>query len=340
MYQVENLYLQFPTNLLPAMKRVFKILGVFLILIVILFVYINLSYQVDFTEDYPVHELSIEYTPERITHGEYLAYGAAHCATCHVPLEELPRIESGEKLPLKGGMEFTLPPATLRAPNITPHETGIGNMSDGELYRMMRYNILHDGTTTIELMPFATMSDEDIYSIIAFLRSQPPVENTIEPTEWSGLGKVIKAFALKPIDDGKAEHPPVEKSVSVEYGQYLAASVANCRGCHTERDLKSGAFIGPEYAGGFTFEPSPETRGWSFTSPNLTPDEETGVMSGYTKERFISRIKEGRVHATSPMPWGTFNTMDTTDLEALWMFLSQLEPVHNEIAQVATPPVE
>ncbi|NVK03637.1 MAG: cytochrome C [Flavobacteriia bacterium] len=323
------------------MKIILRIIGVLAVIVIALVVFIQLTYDVDFTEEYPVNEdLSVEITPERVAHGEYLAYGPAHCASCHIPMEDLQAIDNGEKRPLIGGFELTLPPATLRAPNITPDvETGIGGLSDGELYRMMRYNVMHDGTTTIELMPFATMSDEDIYSIIAFLRSQEPVHNVVEPTEWTMMGKAIKRFALKPLDDGLDEHPEVEKAVTVEYGEYLAESVANCRGCHTERDLKSGKYIGPFYAGGFNFEPSPETQGWSFVSPNLTPDE-SGVMHGWNESAFYARMKAGRSHMTSPMPWGTFSRMDSTDMSALWLFFSNLEPVENDIEQIAFEPEE
>lgn len=322
------------------MKVLLKGIGVLLVLIVAFGLFIQLSYQQDFSEEYPVNEdLKVETTAARIAHGEYLAYGPAHCATCHVPVDKIAAVEAGEKVAMIGGGELTLPPGILRAPNLTPDpETGIGNLSDGELYRMLRYNIMHDGTTTIELMPFSTMSDEDIYSIIAYLRSQEPVHHEVAASDWTFLGKALKRFVIKPIDDGKSEHPPIQKGANIAYGKYLAESVANCRGCHTERDLKSGAFTGPEYAGGLHFDPSPETQGWAFNTPNLTPCEKTGIMKGWSKEAFMQRIRNGRTQAGSPMPWGTFSRMDSTDLEALWLFLSSLEPVENSIEQIAFAP--
>lgn len=323
------------------MKTLLRIVGVIAVLVIALILFINLTYQVDFTEEYPVDEsLTVEVTPERVAHGEYLAYGPAHCAHCHISLDQLEAAERGEHVALSGGFELNLPPATLRAPNITMDvETGIGGLSDGELYRMLRYNVLHDGTTTIELMPFSTMSDEDIFSLIAFLRSQDPVKNEVAPTEWSMIGKAIKRFALVPMDDGLESHPVVERAATAEYGEYLAASVANCRGCHTQRDLKSGAFTGPEYAGGMTFEPTPESQGWQFVTPNLTPDK-TGIMYGWDESTFFTRMKSGRVHMTSPMPWGAFAQLDSTDLGALWQFFSTIEPVEMHVDQIAFEPAE
>lgn len=320
------------------MRLLLKALGVLAMLIIILVLFIQFSYKVDYSAEYPVEELNIEYTSERIAHGEYLAYGPAHCASCHIPFESIPDVAQGKKVDMIGGFSFTIPPATLYSTNLTPDpETGIGNLSDGELYRMLRYNIKHDGTTTIELMPFSTMSDEDIYSIIAFLRSQKPVHNEVPASDWHFLGKALLKFAIKPIDDGKDEHPVIEKAVTEEYGQYLAASVANCRGCHTERDLKTGAFVGQEYAGGFIFEASPETQGWVYTSPNITSG---GLLKDWDENMFIDRILNGRTHMTSPMPWEPFARMDSTDLRALWKFLSNVEPSDNVIEQVAIPPAE
>ena len=69
----------------------------------------------------------------------------------------------------------------------------------------------------------------------------------------------------------------IEKGVTVEYGEYLAYAVANCRGCHTERNMETGEYIGEEYAGGLQFGPDNLTNGDVFNTPNLTPDIETGI---------------------------------------------------------------
>jgi len=38
--------------------------------------------------------------------------------------------------------------------------------------------------------------------------------------------------------------PAPEPDSTAAYGKYLAESVANCRGCHTNRDMMTGAYIG------------------------------------------------------------------------------------------------
>lgn len=188
-----------------------------------------------------------------IAHGKYLVYGPAHCSGCHVSINQMARIDAGEELPLIGGFEFTLPFGKLYSRNITmDRETGIGNISDGEIYRMMRHNIRRDGAVTPELMPFSNMSEYDIQSIIAYLRTTEAVYYEVPENELNLVGKTVFKFLIKPSVPLEAVSNKIEKGVTLEYGKYLAESVANCRGCHTARDMGTGVYIGPVYAGGFT----------------------------------------------------------------------------------------
>ena len=61
-------------------------------------------------------------------------------------------------------------------------------------------------------------------------------------------------------------------------------------------------------------------------------------MAAWTEETFIQRFKKGRVHKGSPMPWGAFSRMDTTELQALYRFFQSLEPVENPIEQIVFGP--
>ncbi len=324
------------------MKRVFLI-AVTAIIVVIAFgyIYISSSWRTDFSDAFPVKEIEINPTQEMIEHGKYLVYGPAHCADCHTPMEQRSRLANGEKLPLIGGFGLEIPFGTIYAPNITPDkETGIGNFTNGELYRMMRHNIRRDGRATIEFMPFANMSEYDVYSIIAFLKSQPAVKNSVPETRYNFLGKVFSKFVFKPTLPNGVPLEFVEKDTTAAYGKYLAESVANCKGCHTARDLKTNKFIGPDYAGGMHFEPSNHTEGWQFFTPNLTPDEATGAMFLWTEEQFIQRFKTGRGFPTSPMPWEAYKSFDDNDLKALYKFFSSLEGIANKEAGKVIPPKE
>ncbi len=56
------------------MKTLLRIVGILVGLILVFVLYIQLSYQVDFSDEYPVDEnLTVVITEERVIHGKYLA---------------------------------------------------------------------------------------------------------------------------------------------------------------------------------------------------------------------------------------------------------------------------
>lgn len=326
------------------MKTLIRILKWLLILIValiaIVFIYVQLSWNKKFEAPYPEFKASSD--SAIIARGKHLAYGPAHCGTCHVPMNKIEDVENGEIIPLSGGWELTIPPGTFRAPNLTPDkETGIGNFSDQEVARVLRHMVGKDGKCIFPFMPFAELSDEDLIAIISYLRSQPAVNHAVPSTSLSFLGKALMTFGvIKP--EGTKGNPPksVQIDSTAEYGKYLANSVANCNGCHTERDLKTGAFVGRPFAGGTVFPPDVFSEGKTYVSPNITPDLETSIISQWTEDAFIARFKKGRVHKGSPMPWGAFSRMDSLELKAIFRYLQTLEPVKKKIKQVVYEPGE
>jgi len=324
------------------MKKIFLgILAVLIVAILAFVLYVQNAWK-NRVFDAPYPDIKASTDSALIERGRYLAYGPAHCATCHVPMDKVRDVEEGLQIPLSGGWELELPLGTFRAPNITPDmETGIGKLTDGEVARVMRHSIGADGRFIFEFMPFQNMSDEDLIAVISFLRSQPPVRHEVPRSEYSFLGKAL--FSLMKVQPtGPSGTPPktVPREVSAEYGKYLAYSVANCYGCHTERDLKTGAFTGKPMAGGLLFEPDPFSEGYAFVTPNLTPARNTGIMYSWSEDAFVSRFKAGRIHRGSHMPWGAFSRMDEDDMRAVYRYLRSIEPVENKIEQIVFAPGE
>lgn len=322
-------------------KIVLRVVGVLVLLIGAFAVYIQFSYNKKFNDTpYPTN-IKASADPAVIARGKYLVYGPAHCASCHTDKGQEAVVDQGQEVPLAGGFEIHLPLCVLRPRNITPDkETGIGNLTDAEIARTLRYNVNSKGEALIPVMPFNDMSDEDMIAVISYLRAQAPVKHEVKPTEYNFLGKAIKFFLIKPTMPNGTPPQMVTRDSSAAYGKYLATSVANCYGCHTERDLKTGAFIGKPFAGGFIFEPSEESNGWEFVSPNLTPDNETGRIAAWDQAAFCKRIHSGRVFKNSPMPWGPFSRMDESDMKAIHNFLRSVEPVNNKIEKTAYQPGE
>ena len=166
----------------------------------------------------------------------------------------------------------------------------------------------------------------------------PPVKNQVKPSELNPMGKVVKAFVIRPVGPSEEILSSITPDSSIAYGRYLANNIANCRGCHTARDLKTGAFIGPDFAGGMHFTDDPGLKG-EFWTPNITTDRETSIMASWSEELFIKRIRTGRVYETSPMPWGPLLNLTDADLKAIYRYLRTLPPVHNEIKTVYQPQV-
>ncbi|HYW93960.1 MAG TPA: c-type cytochrome [Bacteroidales bacterium] len=320
------------------MKKVLlALLAVIVIVVAGAFVFVSIKWKKPFEAPYP--ELKASTDPALIARGAHLAYGPAHCIDCHATPGTGQSFKRGAIVPLTGGLEFVIDPGTFRTPNLTPDkETGIGDLTDAQITRAMRYSVKHDGSYMVPFMPFQNLSDEDVVAILSFLRSQEPVKHKVQPSEFTFLGKALLAFgALKPEGPVGTPTKSVVPDTTAEYGSYLAHSVANCFGCHTNRDLKAGKFTGEPFAGGFKFDDA-MTRGYVFKTPNLTPDKETGIMTAWDKTTFINRMHNGRVYETSPMPWEAFARMDDTELKALYAYLHSLTPVRNDVGKIVLPP--
>jgi mono/diheme cytochrome c family protein len=257
-------------------------------------------------------------------------------------MDKIRDVENGLEIPLSGGWELTIPIGTFRAPNLTPDkETGIGNLTDAEIARTLRHSVGSDGRYILEFMPFQDISDTDMTAIISFLRSQPAIKHPVKRSKYNFFGKAI--FTLMNVQPlGPKGTPPatIAQEATPAYGKYLVYSVANCYGCHTERNLQTGEFVGKDLAGGMLFEPDVFSEGYAYMSPNLTPDTKTGITALWSEEAFVNRFRTGRVHQGSPMPWGAFSRMDETDIRAIYNYLQSLEPVERRIEQIVFAPGE
>lgn len=311
------------------MKKILKwtlsiLLTIFVGLIVLISVRQNRTFEA------PLPPITVSKDSAIIARGEYLFYGPAHCLDCHVPMNEIEQVELGMRVPPSGGRVWHLPIGVLTSANITSDlETGIGKMTDGEIARSLRYGVDRNGRAMVDFMPFHNTSDEDLIALLSYVRTIPPVKNSIKPFEYTLLGRIINAFVLKPVGPDGEVPVSISRDTSVEYGKYLATSVANCKGCHTNRDLKTGEFIGVPYAGGFHM-PIDGKEGEFVVTCNLTPDPETGRITSWTQDRFISRFRQGKMIKESHMPWGPFKSLSDNDLKAIYGYLKSLKPVKNE----------
>jgi len=278
----------------------------------------------------PLREFRLEPTPQRIERGRYLANAAIGCVLCH---SERDRAAPGA--PPIAGREFAgavvteEPGYRLVAPNLTPDvETGAGSWSDDMLMRAIREGVGHDGRGIGGQMfwwAFRVLSDEDVASIVVYLRSLPAVRHELPPRLLSEAAERERAESARPLTEPVPER---DLSTSFERGRYLI-EMADCLGCHTawEAPVNAGAF-----AGGNPIERFGERT----FSANLTPDP--SALGGWTAEMFLARIRSGRggtLHAS--MPWVAYRQMSDNDLRAIYGALREVPPVRHWINNVDPP---
>jgi mono/diheme cytochrome c family protein len=282
------------------------------------------SVRADRTVDAPYPNIHASPDPAVIERGRYLVEGPAHCGECHGAVD--PPAASKLGRPLIGGMEFKLPVGTFRVPNITPDvETGIGAIKDEALARVIRYGVKPDGHGALPFMPYADLCDDDLTAIISYLRSQKPVKHVVPEHDINALGRIVQAFVLEPKGPSGTPKKSFAPEATPEYGEYLTHTVGNCVMCHTQVDVRTGAFAGPKFGGGAEHDAFDDSKK-KFITPNLTPDPRWGWLEAWSEDAFVARFKGGRVHADSPMPWEAFQRMTETDLRAIYRYLQTVPP--------------
>lgn len=281
--------------------------------------------------------VTIESTPERIARGEYLANSVCVCVDCHStrdwtkfsgPLVEGTIGKGGETFDQKFGF-----PGSFYAKNITPF--GIGNWTDGEILRAITSGVNKNGKALFPVMPhpnYGKMDKEDIYSIIAYIKTLKPIENIIPEAKPD----FPMNFIINTIPKKAAFTKKPAKSDVLAYGAYIFNASA-CGECHTKQD-KGKPVEGMTLAGGFEF---PLPSGGVVRSSNITPDKETGI-GNWSEEAFVRRFKSyadsGYVAPTinkgnfnSIMPWTMYGKMNEEDLKALYAYLRSVKPIKNTV---------
>ncbi|MFC2098677.1 c-type cytochrome [Bacteroidota bacterium] len=283
-------------------------------------------------------DIKVEITTERLERGDYLSNYVSGCIECHSQRDwhtfsgpVVPGTEGG------GGMAYTHEmgtPGTLYPPNITA--VGLGEWTDGEIFHAITAGIGRNGEALYPLMPYhdyGKMDREDIYSIIAYLRSLEPVGTVTPERELDfPLGLIVN---LMPVEPGFSEFPDTTDWVA--YGKYLSTA-GGCISCHSLQDDKGMKVPGMLMAGGNEY-PMP---GFGIVrSSNLTPDVETGI-GRWTENAWVARIavysdSSVVMPAVNPrefnsvMGWSTHSHMTEKDLRAIYRYIQTVEPVSNKV---------
>ena len=318
------------------MKKIFKIFGIAAGVLVVIIIAGILYFNSTFPKVDPPANVKVEMTADRISRGSYLANHVTVCMDCHSkrdwtkftgPIITGTLGGGGDVFDEKIGF-----PGKVMVKNITP--ASIGNWSDGELIRAITCGVTKDNIALFPMMPYPNynnLTQEDIYSIVAYIRNLKPIENKLPDTELNfPLNFIVKTMPIK------SRNPMIfDRNNPVEYGKYLV-TLASCIDCHTQSE-KGKPLPGLEFAGGEGFQlPAGLVK-----SANITPDNETGIGS-WAKETFVKRFKDfsndssivipvSENEFNTPMPWTMYAGMTDEDLSAIYDYLRTVKPVYNAV---------
>jgi mono/diheme cytochrome c family protein len=238
-----------------------------------------------------------------VERGRYL-YASRGCVDCHgANGGGCVFVDNGSDLRIKG-------------PNITGGPGGVvSTYQPPDWVRALRHGVAPGGRPLM-VMPsedYNRLTDADLASIVAYVRSLPPVPGTAAEVRLPLPARVLYGFgamqdAAAKIDHGLPPAAPVSEGVNLQHGAYVANM---CLGCH-----------GPQLAGGRIPGAPPD---WP-AAANLTP-----VGSGMARygepEAFMKMLKTGQRPDGSKiqvMPFESLRELSETDMRALHLYLRKL----------------
>jgi hypothetical protein len=271
----------------------------------------------------------------KIERGSYLANNVSMCLGCHSHRDKdkfampvVPGTEGGgQDHPY--GKEVGIP-GEVTPPNITPY--ALKDWTDDEIVKAITQGVNKKGDTLFPLMPyhnFSRMTKDDIYSIVAYIRTLKPIENTTPPRKLEIPPAMFGPLPENTLDQNKMPDP----SDKVKYGEYMITA-AVCGDCHTPMGPQ-GPDFSKAYSGGFVFAAGP----MKVAVGNITPDRATGIGT-WTEEAFIQKFKTNAAQTevgqnpglnNTIMPWSHYAKMKDDDLKAIYAYLRTIPPVTNKV---------
>lgn len=312
-------------------KLVLKIMTGLAVIVVLILLFVNFrgvpSYEVNIPDN--IKNVNVEVTPERVTRGEKIAL--IMCNACHANEENRLVGKHIADLPAEFGKAYSL--------NITQDaEDGIGSWTDGEIMYFLKTGIKRTGQYAPIMPKFPRMADEDLKSVIAYLRSDRfPVQATKgagHEQEPSFLLKVLTNTVMKPIEPITEPILVPDSTDKTAFGKYIANDLIACYGCHSGDFAKEDP-LHPEksfgfYGGGIKM---PDLEGNIIPSANLTFDEETGIGKKYTEEQFVQAVRLCKKPDGTLLryPMQPHLTLTDYEVKAIYAYLKTVPKIRNNV---------
>jgi mono/diheme cytochrome c family protein len=260
-----------------------------------------------------IEPLGEPHSAEYVEQGRLLVKGLAACGFCH-----------GEKAhpdsPLSGGRKSYDFYGEVNAANLTPAKSGIAGWSTMDIVRAIRASIAPDGSELSfdSHRGFEWLSDEDSLSIVAYLRSIPAVDNTVERRDVGAIQRNTKGL-LESRGEVSGYVPGMDPKYPAQYGEYLVDHVARCIRCHNS---PAGIIDAEQYlVGGRTIT----TEAGEKIAPGITSSKTYGIGE-WTEDDIVAYLKTGitpRKDRSDPefCPTGFYSRAPERDLRAIATYL-------------------
>jgi len=265
---------------------------------------------------------------DTIARGKALAI-AGDCASCHT---------ADPAKPFAGGKRIDTPFGGIYSANLTPdRDTGLGDWSDEDFHRALRYGVAPNGSRYYPAFPypnFTRLTRQDIGAIRAYLATLTPVTNRPPRPElrWPLSYRVLmRGWNFLFFRPGIFE-PNQQKSAEWNRGGYLVTGAAHCGACHTPKNIFGADKRNRAFGGGVV-------DGWY--APRLDNAARSGLKSWSEDDviEYLSSGRNGRSHADGPMAEVVVNStsqMNDADVRAIAVYLKDLPAGAPEPA--ASPP--
>ena len=197
----------------------------------------------------------------------------------------------------------------IPAPNLTVMGPTV-DYTDEDWAGAIRHGVAKNGRVLV-MMPsfhYAEYGDDDLATLINYLRSVPPAEKELEPRNIQFPGTIIfgifafDSWSVNQIDHtkiGGRNAPPMEDTA--EYGEYLV-NITSCGSCHGE-NLAGNTSNGPQ-------------------GPNITLG---GNLGNWTFEDFALALRAGQTpdkrQLNNEMPWAKYSIMSDVEVRAIWEYI-------------------
>jgi cytochrome c553 len=288
------------------MKKILKWAGIVILVLLVLILTAALVFRSKFhkmdkeTFEVQVPAIQIPSDSASLARGESLANSL--CTSCH-----------GGDL---AGKDFfndkTL--GVAYSANITPGGKPKG-WSDADYIRAIRYGVRPDGSGlfVMPVQEFNQMSDEDLGSLIAYLKTLPASDNPSPPKDFTFLAEVLggagmfgtlyQCSELDLQDASKRTAPPVGETIA--YGEYTL-NIHGCQSCHGT-DLNGDSSPDPVSPPGANITPKGNIGKWSYDQ--------------FAETMWTGKTPEGKEMDPTFMPWDALRLMSDTEKIALYNYL-------------------